>query len=232
MGEKMIARDRYHRADTGAVCDGADPAAPADEDPGIGDAGAAQPDTTAPMRAEQEQSSSVGAAIAAVATGDDAAAGRRRGIEVYGDSAYGTGAARAAYAEGGHDTVIKPKPLLPAVPGGFTLDDFAIDEQAGTVTCPGGHTRTMSPKRTVSFGAVCADCPLRAACTTAKDGRSMIIHEHEALLRAARAQAAHPSSNRPTPPARPSSESSAGPPPAEDGGSSCATWAWKRTTPG
>ena len=192
VGEKMIARDRYHRADTGAVCDGADPAAPDDEDPGDAGAGAAQPDTAAPMRAEQEQSSSVGAAIAAVATGDDAAAERRRGLEVYGDSAYGTGAARAAYAEGGHDTVIKAKPLLPAVPGGFTLDDFAIDEQAGTVTCPGGHTRTMSPKRTVSFGAVCADCPLRARCTTAKDGRSMSIHEHEALLRAARAQARTP----------------------------------------
>jgi hypothetical protein len=183
VGQKMIARDRYHRAD---------PAAPADEDPGVGDAGAAQPDTTAPMRAEQEQSASVGAAIAAVATGDDAAAGRRRGLEVSGDSAYGTGAARAAYAEGGPDTVIKTKPLLPAVPGGFTLDDFAIDEQAGTVTCPGGHTRTMSPKRTVTFGAVCADCPLRARCTTAKDGRSMSIHEHEALLRAARAQARTP----------------------------------------
>jgi len=192
VGEKMIARDRYHRADIGAVCDGADPAAPADEDPGVGDAGAAQPDTTAPRRAEQEQSSSVGAAIAAVATGDNAAAGRRRGLEVYGDSAYGTGQARAAYAEGGHDTVIKAKPLLPAVPGGFTLDDFAIEEQAGTVTCPGGHTRTMSPKRTVTFGAVCADCPLRARCTTAKDGRSMSIHEHEALLRAARAQARTP----------------------------------------
>ena len=127
-----------------------------------------------------------------MATGDDVAAGRRRGLEVYGDSAYGTGAARAAYAEGGHDTVIKAKPLLPAVPGGFTLDDFAIDEQAGTVTCPGGHTRTMSPKRTVTFGAVCADCPLRARCTTAKDGRSMSIHEHQALLRAARAQARTP----------------------------------------
>ena len=34
------------------------------------------------------------------------------------------------------------KPLTPAVPGGFTLDDFTIDDQA--VTCPGGHTRTMS----------------------------------------------------------------------------------------
>ena len=43
--------------------------------------------TVAPRRAEQEQSASVGAAIAAVATGDDAAAGRRRGLQVYGDSA-------------------------------------------------------------------------------------------------------------------------------------------------
>jgi len=105
---------------------------------------------------------------------------------VYGDSAYGTGAARSAYQAGGHDTVIKPKPLCPAVPGGFTLDDFTIDEHAGTVTCPGGHTRAMGPKRTLTFGSVCAECPLRLRCTTAKDGRSMSIHPHEALLRAAR----------------------------------------------
>lgn len=90
------------------------------------------------------------------------AAGQRQGLEVYGDSAYGTGEARAAYARNGHDTVIKPKPLRPAVPGGFTLDDFTIDERARTLTCPGGHTRAMSPKRTVTFGAVCADCPLRS----------------------------------------------------------------------
>jgi Transposase DDE domain/Transposase domain (DUF772) len=114
------------------------------------------------------------------------------GLRVYGDSAYGTGQARAAYRAGGHDTVIKPKPLRPAVDGGFTFDDFAVDEDAGTVTCPGGHTRSMSPKRTVSFGKVCADCPLRARCTTAKDGRSMTIHPHEDLLRAARAQARTP----------------------------------------
>ncbi|HEX9176747.1 MAG TPA: hypothetical protein VF874_11955, partial [Mycobacterium sp.] len=30
---------------------------------------------------------------------------RRAGLEVYGDSAYGTGAARAAYQRDGHDTV-------------------------------------------------------------------------------------------------------------------------------
>ena len=75
------------------------------------------------------------------------------------------------------------------MPGGFTLDDFTISEQDGTVTCPAGHTRPMSSKRTVTFGALCAACPLRDRCTTAKDGRSMTIHPHEDLLRAARAQA-------------------------------------------
>ena len=111
------------------------------------------------------------------------------GLEVYGDSAYGSGEARAAYRQASHDTVIKPGPLRPAVPGGFTADDFIIDGQAGTVTCPAGVTRPMSPARTVTFGAACAGCPLRGRCTTAKDGRSMSIHPHEDLLRAARAQA-------------------------------------------
>jgi hypothetical protein len=111
------------------------------------------------------------------------------GLEVYGDSAYGSGEARAAYRDAGHDTVIKPKPVQPAVPGGLTTDDFAVDEDAGAVTCPAGVTRPMSKARTVTFGAACAGCPLRRRCTTAKDGRSMTVHPHEDLLRAARAQA-------------------------------------------
>ena len=115
------------------------------------------------------------------------------GLEVYGDSQYGSGEARAAYRDAGHDTVIKPAPLRPAIPGGFTLDDFTISEDAGTVTCPAGITRPMSAKtRTVTFGEACTGCPLRARCTTAKDGRSTRIHPHENLLRAARAQARTP----------------------------------------
>jgi hypothetical protein len=112
------------------------------------------------------------------------------GLEMYGDSAYGSGQARAAYRQAGHDTVIKPKPLCPAVPGGFTLDDFTINDDS--VTCPAGYTRPISPARTVTFGRLCQHCPLRAQCTTAKTGRSMSIHEHEDLLRAARAQAKTP----------------------------------------
>ena len=121
--------------------------------------------------------------------GEEPEPGQGEGLEVYGDSAYGSGEARAAYRDAGHDTVIKPKPLQPAVAGGFTLDDFAVSEDDGTVTCPAGISRPMSPARTVTFGALCAACPLRDRCTTAKDGRSMTIHPHEDLLRAARAQA-------------------------------------------
>src|SRR5689334_8602865 len=61
-------------------------------------------------------------------------------FEVLGDAAYSTGDARAALAAAGHTTIIKPAPLRPAVEGGFTIDEFTIDEQAGTATCPNGVT--------------------------------------------------------------------------------------------
>jgi hypothetical protein len=45
--------------------------------------------------------------------------------------------------------VIKPKPLQAPVEGGFAADDFAVGEQAGTVTGPAGVTRTIPPGRHV-----------------------------------------------------------------------------------
>ena len=105
----------------------------------------------------------------------------------YGDSAYGTGDLRAAVAAAGHQAVIKPKPVQPAVPGGFTVDDFTVAEQAGTVTCPVGITRQVTARNAVIFGAACRTCPLHGKCTTAKDGRTLHLHEHDSLLRAARA---------------------------------------------
>jgi hypothetical protein len=121
------------------------------------------------------------------AGGDAAGPGRGGGFAWYGDSAYGTGELRGVIERAGDDAVIKPKPVTPAVPGGFTVDDFTVDEEAQTVTCPAGQTRPISPRRTVTFGALCRDCPLRARCTTAKTGRSMDLHERDDLLRAARA---------------------------------------------
>jgi hypothetical protein len=49
-------------------------------------------------------------------------------FEVLGDTAYGTGETRAALTADGHTPIIKPAPLRPAVTGGFTIDDFTVDE--------------------------------------------------------------------------------------------------------
>jgi len=172
-GVKMACRDRFH--------DGGDAAASGTDAPPPAPGSDARPE---PGRQPQPEPGP---------ERDDTSAQAQAGdLEVYGDSAYGSGDARAAYRAAGHDTIIKPKPVQPAVPGGFTIDDFAVDEDAGTVTCPAGITRQMSKTRTVTFGAACAGCPLRQQCTTAKDGRSMTIHPHEDLLRAARAQARTP----------------------------------------
>ena len=105
----------------------------------------------------------------------------------YGDSAYGTGDLRGAISDAGHAAVIKPKPLQAPVAGGFTVDDFIVDEQARTVTCPAGRTVTLSRTRIATFGVACRDCPLRERCTTCKTGRKLVLHERDDLLRAARA---------------------------------------------
>jgi hypothetical protein len=105
----------------------------------------------------------------------------------YGDSAYGTGGLRGAICDAGHDAVIKPKPLQAPVEGGFTIDDFTVDEQAGTVTCPAGQVAQLSRTRIATFGVACRDCPLRERCTTCKTGRKLVLHERDDLLRAARA---------------------------------------------
>jgi hypothetical protein len=113
--------------------------------------------------------------------------------EWYGDSAYGTGDLRDAIHQAGHQPVIKPKPVQPAVDGGFTIDDFLVDEPAGTVTCPDQVTRTITRSRYAVFGAACRSCPLRPRCTTSKDGRTIRLHPHDALLRQARQDwATHP----------------------------------------
>jgi hypothetical protein len=134
-------------------------------------------------RAAGEENS--GAAVAARFLADQIAPGGSP-PEWYGDSAYGTGDLRAAIAQAGHRAVIKPGPLKPAVEGGFTTDDFTVGEAAGSVTCPAGVTRPITARRHVIFGAACRSCPLRGQCTASKDGRTLRLHPHDALLRTAR----------------------------------------------
>lgn len=91
--------------------------------------------------------------------------------QVLGDSAYGSKPMLEHFEEAGHQKLVKPKPLRPAVPGGHDLDDFTHDEANNTPTCPAGAVRTISPKGNVNFGTACKACPLRDICTKAKGGR-------------------------------------------------------------
>jgi IS5 family transposase len=125
----------------------------------------------------------VGAALLEGDTTLPAAAEDAQPMEVLGDSAYGTGEMLEALDQAGHKPVIKPWPTRPAVPGGFTIDDFGYDDQAGTLTCPNGLTRRLSTKRTVTFGAACRACPLRDRCTASPRGRKITVHRHERLQR-------------------------------------------------
>lgn len=143
-------------------------------------AGTGSPDVPGPAStADGEIAGGAGEPDEGQATGD--------GLAWYGDSAYGTGDLRGAIDDAGHDAVIKPKPLQAPVEGGFTVDDFAVSEGNGTVTCPAGHTVTLSRTRIATFGVACRDCPLRERCTTCKTGRKLVLHERDDLLRAARA---------------------------------------------
>jgi hypothetical protein len=131
-------------------------------------------DTPTPAPGEGEQT----------AHRDDGDQGHAR--EWYGDCAYGTGDLGYAIGDAGHVAVIKPKPLGSPVEGGFTIDDFTVDQDAGTVGCPAGHTRPISKTRVASFGALCADCPLQKQCTKSKTGRKIVLHERDRELRQAR----------------------------------------------
>ena len=111
------------------------------------------------------------------------------GTEILADSAYGTGELRDHLKTTGKNATIKPPPLPTAVEGGFTLDDFDIDTQSATVTCPAGVTVTISRSRRATFGRNCKTCPLRARCTTATKGRVIVVHPHHDLLNQARRQA-------------------------------------------
>ncbi|MCE0768781.1 IS1182 family transposase [Pseudonocardia kujensis] len=143
-----------------------------DREPGQTEPGQTEPGQTEPGQARHDQ------------------AGPR--FEVLADSAYGTGEMLAALEAAGHRPVIKPWPLRPTVPGGFSLDDFTVDENAGLVTCPNGITTRITRSRYAVFGARCRGCPLASRCTTSASGRTLRLHPHDALQRAHRARAADP----------------------------------------
>jgi len=120
----------------------------------------------------------------------------RRPKRVLGDTAYGNGPVRAELAERDVD-VLAPVPEGKVVADRLGKGDFKIDLDAGTVTCPGGHTVTISTStngfRGANFtAAMCRGCPLKAACCPGRPRRQVNLGEHENLLIAARQALADP----------------------------------------
>jgi Transposase DDE domain len=120
----------------------------------------------------------------------------RRPKRVLGDTAYGNGPVRAELAERDVD-VLAPVPEGKVVDGRLGKRDFRIDLDAGTVTCPAGHTVQISTSKTGFRGAnftrgMCRGCPLKAACCPGRPRRQVKLGEHEDLLIAARRALADP----------------------------------------
>jgi len=95
--------------------------------------------------------------------------------ELHVDRGYTNSALTRELTAGGTKLVSKPRPLG-GKPGFFNRRDFKIDLRSKTATCPAGQTVRFIPGTTASFDAdVCGQCPLRAECTSAKEGRARTI---------------------------------------------------------
>jgi transposase len=76
--------------------------------------------------------------------------------------------------------------------GLYTADEFSIDYDSQTATCPTGNT-SCSWKQfengerkdgiRISFGQQCQSCPLKAKCTKNKHGRILTLHRHYQILK-------------------------------------------------
>ncbi len=133
-----------------------------------------------------------GQSISEPSVGLDLLDGEAEPVTVLADSAYGSGRLRAELGERGHTDRVKPAPTRSATPGGFTVDEFTVDHEAGIVTCPNGLTRRISARGHATFGAACTGCPLRQRCTRSRTGKSLKIGPHDALQRAARTASRDP----------------------------------------
>jgi hypothetical protein len=158
---------------------------------------AADPDSEVICAAEVSPATSGDAVVAPTLLGDLAPGESEPAAQavVYGDSAYGTGAHLAWLEQQGFTPMVKTQ--LPTAPGGrLAKDQFCLDLQAGTVTCPARVTVAIRPAPRgggrARFGVACSVCPLRQTCTSSARGRVVAVHPREAELAAARTRQRDP----------------------------------------
>jgi transposase len=114
----------------------------------------------------------------------------RRPERLLGDTAYGTGPIRRELADRNVD-VLAPVPEAPVAEGRLGKRDFQIDPAQGTVTCPAGHTVSISTAasgvRRAGFPrALCGACPLKSRCCPTTPRKKIELVAEEELLIAAR----------------------------------------------
>ena len=108
-------------------------------------------------------------------------AGEPPGTEIIADSAYASGSALKTFNNNRHTPIVKPIVRKPHIKNGYHRDDFGIDTGARTVTCPARHTTRIRPGGNAPFAKWCNGCPLRARCTTSKNGRTIKVDKHHDL---------------------------------------------------
>jgi IS5 family transposase len=115
--------------------------------------------------------------------------------EVFADSAYAGADTLSELEEAGYKVHAKV-PSAANRQGRFSKDDFVVDLDGQTVTCPADWQAPIrlaaDGSGTASFAKRCTDCPLRERCTTAAQGRTISIHPKEAVLQQAKAEQADP----------------------------------------
>jgi IS5 family transposase len=115
---------------------------------------------------------------------------------VMGDCAYGTAETLARLAEAGYSDVKARVAPARGRGGLFGKDDFTVDLEANSVTCPAGQTAPIRVGKDgagrADFAATCTGCALRSSCTTSTAGRTVTIHAREDILQAHKAAQADP----------------------------------------
>jgi hypothetical protein len=139
------------------------------------------------ITATEVTAGNVGDAEPAPALIDDVLGGAS-GIEIYGDSSYGTADMVERIEEAGAEANVKVQPPSPAKKGLLAQDAFTIDTKQETVRCPAGQLvqlrRRDDGSRVAAFGRACQSCALRERCTPSKDGRLVYVHpKYETLHR-------------------------------------------------
>ena len=146
----------------------------------------------AAQTAAEAQGTSTDAGVADEVTDGEAADDQP---DVYGDAAYGSGEFQDTLAKAGIRSHCKTQPPN-AQADRFAKDQFDINLTDDTVTCPAGQRTPIQRGKdgggTAYFGQACADCPLRAQCTQAREGRTVGVGVFEQRLADARAEQKEP----------------------------------------